>query len=1162
MRFSIFSILFLFCLAAFSTNINYPITPNKGQWKGDFNVKLKHQDFTMFLDNKDTWTYVFQDQEKLNQLHDNPSMRFDSNMNNIEHFAYDVTFINGDLSNYSFRDSSSYYSNYFVGNEEKYWKSNIRSYKGIYYKEVWEKIDIYLFQTESGQIKYDFIVHPGGDVRSIRIKYNGTECTNVEKGKLKLGLALHEIIEDIPLVYSKNNYHSNQILEDEIFGSFKIENDEVLLNVSDYDNTKTLVIDPILIFASASGSSGHNWGYCATYDNNGNTLGGASVSEVGFPTTLGAYTQSYPGITAMGINKISSDGTTLIWCTYLGSTNGVDIPLSLVCNSGNDLYIFGRTKGSTFPMLGNSFQSSWGGNWDIVIGKISANGMNLLGSTFFGGSNVEGYVSAYPATLYASDETKGEIVMDDEENVLVISSTKSTDLPIVDPNMASLSVVNSDALILKFSSDLSTLLQSRLLGGSANDLGFGIISDADSNIYVVGNTASSNFPTTLNAHTSSLAFSNSCNGFLVHLNDSFEIINSTYVESENGVITSKENVGTYFIDLNTDNNPVICGVDRNCSFSSIGGGIEEGLGLVYFSTYTKDLNSVLKRGSVGGGLNSTDHIISLSGFKVDDCDNMYFSSFYNRTMPTTSDSLLIPLVTNSEDNNYYLGAVSNDSLYFGTYYYGDHVDGGTSRFDDNGIVHQAICAKGYFVTTANAAFDNSALGSFDLKLIKYDLEFESALVKIDTLGIGNNILGCINDSIQLSLTSDSGPIEDIEWFVNGSLVDTGMFCSVFLNTHGTYNVVAKTDENSCGNNEKDSLLINVFDVIPDFNGDTILCVNQAGIFNNNTTLPSGVLSSSILEYNWTFGDGNIGAGSSVSHSYDTSGVYNVGLELITALCSYITVKPLYVSVLDVEVDFSSLNFACVGEEVIFDIQLQIPSEFMSSDIEYFWDFGDGTSSNDENPIHIYQNQGQYDIELIVKIGDCEYTIDKPNYIQINEVDGDFAFEKDTLFFPEEHLLNANSILSSYDSIVWEVKGEHIINEESISIEINPQNNFEEIEVTLYIFENGCLHKVTKPFYVLNNERFVIPNAFTPNGDGLNEEFKPVGRLIDNAKRFRFSIYNRWGEKIFVSHDKNTGWFGFNKHGKEVQTGLYVWTLEIVSSLEGEVNAEGYVKLIR
>jgi len=136
-----------------------------------------------------------------------------------------------------------------------------------------------------------------------------------------------------------------------------------------------VVVDPVLVFSTFSGSTADNFGCTATYDEDGNAYSGGTVFGIGFPVTIGAYdvtfnfgvtepVQSYGGGRDVGLLKFSPDGSRLLFATYLGGENN-EQPHSMVADADGSLYIMGSTASFTFPME-NSYDATHNGNYDFL----------------------------------------------------------------------------------------------------------------------------------------------------------------------------------------------------------------------------------------------------------------------------------------------------------------------------------------------------------------------------------------------------------------------------------------------------------------------------------------------------------------------------------------------------------------------------------------------------------------------------------------------------------------------------------------------------------------------------------------------------------------------------------------------------------------------------
>ena len=152
---------------------------------------------------------------------------------------------------------------------------------------------------------------------------------------------------------------------------------------------------------------------------------------------------------------------------------------------------------------------------DIFVSKFSADGSQLLASTFVGGTHNDGVnTAAYLRKNYA-DDNRGEILVDEHSNVYVVSSTSSQDFPVTSNAYDTFPCGNQDVCVFKLNQDLSQLVWSTYFGGSANDAGYSMMLASDKSVYVCGGALSPNLPTSANAYQP--VYATGTDGFVAHL---------------------------------------------------------------------------------------------------------------------------------------------------------------------------------------------------------------------------------------------------------------------------------------------------------------------------------------------------------------------------------------------------------------------------------------------------------------------------------------------------------------------------------------------------------------------------------------------------------------------------------------------------------------------
>ncbi|WP_431214351.1 hypothetical protein ACQ86N_05765 [Puia sp. P3] len=166
------------------------------------------------------------------------------------------------------------YNNYFIGNDPSKWVSNCKVYQGVLYRNIYPNIDI-RYYTYNGLLKYDIVVHPGGDIGQVRMKYDGATKLSVKKGQLITGTTVGDVTQPAPYSYTfdpakgRASVDCRYVVTDGNTVSFK---------VSGADPGATLIIDPSIVFCTFSGSKVSNWGFTATPGPGGTFSPAASCS--------------------------------------------------------------------------------------------------------------------------------------------------------------------------------------------------------------------------------------------------------------------------------------------------------------------------------------------------------------------------------------------------------------------------------------------------------------------------------------------------------------------------------------------------------------------------------------------------------------------------------------------------------------------------------------------------------------------------------------------------------------------------------------------------------------------------------------------------------------------------------------------------------------------
>ncbi|MCT4579878.1 MAG: gliding motility-associated C-terminal domain-containing protein [Flavobacteriales bacterium] len=736
----------------------YTFIENKNQWHQNVQYKADVQSGFFYLEN-DGFLFNLMDVKKANAyIKSHYDKTINRDFKTLDWHAYKVQFKNSSPNvELEGSDQTPEYYNFFVGDDASKWAGNVKAYHTINYKGIYEGIDARVY-TKLFDLKYDLIVRKGANPNAIAIAYQGADKVEIRNERLHIFTTVNHIVEDKPFAY--------QIIEGKVVEvpcAYRLDGNVLTFDLPEgYHPSYDLVIDPTLKFSTYSGSFSNNFGYTATFDSKGFLYSGSSAFGNQYPTTLGAYNTSFSGgIVDIAISKFDTTGTFLLYSTYLGGSSD-ELPHSLIVNSLDELFVLGTTSSNNFPTTvgcydatfnggtPNNLQNGLGVNYvngsDLIVSHLSANGANLLGSTYLGGSQNDGLNSTSTnANLnilrynYA-DEVRGELDIDQNNNIYIISCTRSSDYPVTaNAFQTTYGGGSLDACVTKMDNALQNVIWSSFLGGENHDAGYSLALDSQDDLYVTGGTASVSFPTTTGAYQTTLQGGRS-DGFITKISqDGQSIVNSSYYGSS----TYDQ---SYFVELDNDNAVYLFGQTehsgtdfiQNATWNVPGSG-------QFISKLSPQLNTRIYSTvfGAGNGIN-----ISPTAFLVDVCDKIYLSGWggsvnslgslannagTTNNMPITFDAFQ----STTDGSDFYVMVMQDDatSLVYGSYFGSasatEHVDGGTSRFDRKGKIYQAMCAgcggdSNMPILPANAVSSTNN-NSCNLGVFKMDFEIPSII---------------------------------------------------------------------------------------------------------------------------------------------------------------------------------------------------------------------------------------------------------------------------------------------------------------------------------------------------------------------------------------------------------------------------------------------------
>ncbi|HTB31991.1 MAG TPA: hypothetical protein VK808_08205, partial [Bacteroidia bacterium] len=538
--------------------------------------------------------------------------------------------------------------------------SDVYSYQEIWYKNVYDNVDVRYYPAKDGSLEYDMVCKPGFDKNAISIQMDGISTVVVkDDGSLALKTSVGEMNLPTPIAYQ--NVDGKRVKVDVKYSVS--QNNIVTFNIGEYDKSKTLLIDPIALRWATwvnSNSTGANHGHGIWIDPAGNIYVVARVDGSTNMITTGAFDVTANGGIDLIIGKYTEPDSVggsgvRVWQTYVGGSAD-DNPYACEMGPDGNLYITGYTASTDFPLLGGSAFSGASiddraqGPNNIFIMKITPDGKSIKSSVIGGNGNDESYDLRFSST--------GDVV--------ICGNTTSTNLDSIFPGTGATNTNHGsvDVLIFKINSDLSTIKWMKNYGGTGIDEATIMLDNqANDDIYVAGYTTSSNFPTTKPRQS---ALGGIESGFIQKFNSNGGTVWSSYYQAGPG-----QTAQILCMEFNTLNDQLYFGgITSGLSTNNIsskayqktpGGGAND-----FFVANMDTAQNFISGTYIGGNGNE----VNMMGLNTDLNNDVYIFGYTTSTnFPTTFGALQTTNLGN--DNKVFLKFHTTlDSLDFSTYYGG------------------------------------------------------------------------------------------------------------------------------------------------------------------------------------------------------------------------------------------------------------------------------------------------------------------------------------------------------------------------------------------------------------------------------------------------------------------------------------------------------------
>ncbi len=1224
-------IVFVFFTVSLYAQTTIEFVENKGQWDASVLFKGEVHNGALFLQ-KNGFTVLQHNMEDLKKLfeslhghgHDpeehtaaevsgreayprpaGPGKGGDPDESQIlRSHAYRVSFVGANQNSPVQREKPlNSYTNYFIGNDPTKWGADCKIFQAVTYKDVYPNIDI-RYYAQDNQLKYDFIVHPGGNVSDIVMQYEGADRLYVKKKELVIQTSVGDVKELEPYSYQPGMNGTEQVN-----CRFVIENkNTVKFKVTNYDPSKTLIIDPTLVFSTFTGSAASQWGFTATYGSDGSLYSGGIVFGSGFPVSPGAFQTDYRAGSGensynIGIMKFNPTGSNRVYATYIGGANR-DQPHSLIEDRQGNLVILGRTSSpvsgnNAYPLMPSTNTYGQNGGWDIVVTKLNATGTNLIGSMRIGGDGTDGANMGSDRNrngikLFYGDDSRSEVILDAADNIYFVSNTQSNGNPAqrFPTTLVGNPAGDQDGVLVKLNPSATSVIFSTRIGGSRNDGAFVLaLHPGTSDIYVAGTTESQNMPGLPATAPATGVLSNTyqggaMDGFISVFSNAGVLQKTVYVGAPGQNVLDAiyglkfdDSGFPYITGVTLGNWPVTPGVYQNANSKQ------------FIVKLERDLSDVVYSTVFGSG--AARYNISPVAFAVDKCENVYVAGWGGRLATSGNDEFGTAGTANmplrdcnvitggceTDGSDFYFFVLEKDAqnILFGAYYgyyspdrtgFADHVDGGTSRFDANGVIYQSICAacnigqfpSHPFPTTPGVWRSQSGNpNGCNLAAIKIEMDFSgvSNSIRPTVDGIPYKTYGCAPVTVDFMDTLQRGRMYVWDFGDGNRDTTTTAVTSHTYNNLGSYDVTLITiDSTKCIMADTAYTTIAVREDRADVGLDIVKqmpCDALRYQFNNLSTHSPGKPFTD-TSFVWDFGDGTpplvMGLGSPM-HNYAAPGTYIVTLTLRdTAYCNGPeTITDTLSVAMNIRAQFETDPGGCAPHTAVFINTSEAGRTFE-------WDFGDGNTSTEFAPQHEYLQPGTYTVRLTVRDPNTCNQVDVTTRT-ITVTDAPIAGFTYSPATPLE-----NTPTSFTNTSIGAVRYHWSFGDGDTSNLTNPTHQYNrtgDFEACLIAYnEFGCPDTVCATVSALVSPLIAVPNAFTPNGDGVNDQVFVRGYAIN---RMLFRIYNRWGQLVFESTNQRVGWDGKYK-GVLQPMDAYAYTLEVEFTDGTRASKKGDITLLR
>ncbi|HEY0520771.1 MAG TPA: SBBP repeat-containing protein [Ilumatobacteraceae bacterium] len=377
------------------------------------------------------------------------------------------------------------------GSDPQQWKTGIAQYGDVVYPDLWPGIDAQLSER-SGVLKYEFHVRPGASPSDIQLAYDGADSLTLDaSGALQIATPIGVLDDSIPVSYQQIGGVRVPVTSRYVLGTGK----GFAFDIGSYRRDQELIIDPGVQYATFLGGNSAETPGGIVVNAGGNAFVAGTTQSPDFPTTAGAFdrTGAPQNVSDVFVTKLNPAGNGLVYSTFVGGSD-LETGTGIAVDAAGNAYVTGTTKSSNFPTTAGAFDRTLNippncprcvvDNTDNFVFKLNAAGSALAYSTYLGGTDI--------------DSARG-IAIDGSGNAYVTGETTSVDYPTTAAAFSRTAKGSNEVVVTKLNPTGSALVYSTFIGGTAADDADRVAVDSGGNAYVLGFSASTDYPTTAGA---------------------------------------------------------------------------------------------------------------------------------------------------------------------------------------------------------------------------------------------------------------------------------------------------------------------------------------------------------------------------------------------------------------------------------------------------------------------------------------------------------------------------------------------------------------------------------------------------------------------------------------------------------------------------------------